>query len=433
MPTALDSATLARQQTRLPLRVNFSWALAGNLLYAGAQWGFLILLAKFLNPAAVGQFAFALAITAPTIIFANQGLTGLQATDARGEFTFRDYLRTRLLTTGVAYALIVGLTWVLRWPAVVLVVGASKATEALCDIKYGHYQQHDRMDRTARSMVLRGALSLACTAAALYLYRSVTWAAGGLVVANIAVLALYDFRQEIFSREQQAGNEEYQIHSREKRPAASRIKALLRQGFPLGLAAMLGSATASIPRYFLEHYGGSAVLGIFAALMYVLVGGRTLIAALAQSCVAQLSRLYVSGNDKAFDRLLLQQMAVGLALGLAGIFVSVVAGKLLLRILYRPEYAEYSAVFVLVMVAAAVNYLAEFANSGLLAVRAIAVQPAILALCAGLVLVLSFLLVPHYGIGGGTWAVLITGVVQFGVTLFCLMRKPFPAAQDGQL
>ena len=124
-------------------------------------------------------------------------------------------------------------------------------------------------------------------------------------------------------------------------------------------------------------------------------------------------------------------MAVGLALGLTGITVSLLAGKLLLRILYRPQYAEYSAILVLVMVAAAINYLAEFANSGLLAVRAIAVQPAILALCAALVLVLSFVLVPRFGIGGGTWAVLITGAVQLGVTLYCLLRTRFPTSEQG--
>jgi O-antigen/teichoic acid export membrane protein len=272
-------------------------------------------------------------------------------------------------------------------------------------------------------------LSLACSAAVLFFCRSLAWAAAGLVAANVIVLAFYDFRSEIFSKRQGAAEE--QENRKRSGRSADRIRALLRQGFPLGLAAMLSSATASIPRYFLEHYSGPAMLGIFAALMYVLVGGRTMIAALAQSCVAQLSRLYVSGNKRAFNGLLLRQMAVGLALGLAGIVISLVAGKLLLRIVYRPQYAEYSAILVLVMVAAAINYLAEFANSGLLAVRAIAVQPAILALCAGLVLVLSFLLVPRFGIGGGTWAVLITGAVQFAVTLYCLVRTPFPQPEQG--
>ncbi len=410
----------------MSLRTNFSWTLAGNLLYAGSQWGFLILLAKLLNPSAVGEFAFALAVTAPIMIFANQGLTGLQATDARSEFAFRDYLNCRLLTTAAAFAIICLLSHFLHWSAVVIVVGASKAMEALCDIKYGQYQQSDRMDRTARSMIYRGALSLAGAAAVLSFCKSVAWAACALVAANTLVLLLHDFRGQLSWSGHKVDVENRRYAAGQ--PASARVKALLRQGFPLGLAAMLSSVTSSIPRYFLEHYSGTAMLGIFAALMYVLVGGRTLIAALAQSCVAQLSRLYANGSKKAFDRLLFKQMAVGLALGLIGILASILAGKLLLRVLYRPEYAAYSSVLVLVMFAAAINYLAEFSNSGLLAVRSIKVQPAILALCAATVLVLSFFLVPRFGIAGGAWAVLITGGVQLAVTAYCLLRKRFPAA-----
>jgi hypothetical protein len=37
------------------LRLNFSWTIVGNVVYAGTQWGILVLLARLGTPEAVGQ------------------------------------------------------------------------------------------------------------------------------------------------------------------------------------------------------------------------------------------------------------------------------------------------------------------------------------------------------------------------------------------
>ena len=62
-------------------------------------------------------------------------------------------------------------------------------------------------------------------------------------------------------------------------------------------------------------------------MMYLLIAGRTLIAAVAQSCVAQLARMYNQGMRSAFYTLIARQMTIGLLLGGAGILISLVAGK----------------------------------------------------------------------------------------------------------
>jgi len=83
---------LARQRSRrLTLRVNFLWTLAGNVIYATCQWGILVVLAKLGTPQMVGEFALALAVTAPILIGAGLSLRSVQATDALREYKFRDY------------------------------------------------------------------------------------------------------------------------------------------------------------------------------------------------------------------------------------------------------------------------------------------------------------------------------------------------------
>ena len=54
---------------------------------------------------------------------------------------------------------------------------------------------------------------------------------------------------------------------------------------------------------------------------------------------------------------------------MTGILVALVLGHELLTVLYRPEYAEHTAVFVWLMVAASVGYVASFLGYGMTAAR----------------------------------------------------------------
>lgn len=69
------------------------WTFIGNVVYAGCQWGMLVVLTKLGSPEMVGQFALGLAITAPVFRFADLRLRNVQATDTRREYLFGDYLR----------------------------------------------------------------------------------------------------------------------------------------------------------------------------------------------------------------------------------------------------------------------------------------------------------------------------------------------------
>jgi len=89
-----------------PLRVSFSWTLAGNVVYAATQFGMLSVLAKLGNPSIVGQYALGLAITAPVFMLTNLQLRGVQATDARNQYEFADYFTLRCLCTLVGLFLI---------------------------------------------------------------------------------------------------------------------------------------------------------------------------------------------------------------------------------------------------------------------------------------------------------------------------------------
>lgn len=411
----------------LPLTRNFSWTLIGNGLYAFCQWGMLVVLAKLCSTEMVGQFALALAITAPVFMFAGLNLRTVQATDARIDFQFGDYLGLRLLSIAAALTFVFAIEIVsghdVHLLFVVVMTGAAKALDLIGDTIFGLQQQHERMDRIAMSQMIRGVLQLSAVTAAAYTTRNVLWAVTGQAAVSLVVLLTYDLRN--------AGRL-YQFPWPTQNPARypalvrlatlqfgtwRNIKALIRMSFPLGLVAMLGSLMMNIPRYFIESTAGTAKLAVYSAMAYIMLVGGTATGSLLQAAAARLARYYLE-NLRKFRRLLLQLIAIATANGVIGVLATVLWGRQFLTIMYRPEYAIYPSAFAWLMAAAGVSYVASALGFGLAAARKFDVQLPIF-FCAALVTAAACVpLVPRYGLQGAAWA-LLAGILTWctGFTL----------------
>ncbi len=415
----LDASMPGGRSSPLSLRANFSWTFVGNIVYAGCQWGMLVALVKFGTPEMVGQFALALAVTAPVILFANLSLRAVQATDARQDYRFSDYLGLRLITTVLALGVIVGIATLGSYrpetSAIIITVGLSKGFESLSDIYYGLFQQRERMDRIAKSMMIKGPISLMVLGLAICLTGSVFWGTVGLAVVWALLLVIYDMR----SARLIVGNDPTVSLRPEWKIGV--LRQLIWLALPLGAVMLLISLNANIPRYVIEQTGGEALLGYYAAMAYLMVVGRTIVAALGQSAVARLSQHYATQNNQAFVRLLLRLIGIGAALGLSGVLTAILIGKQVLTLLYTSEYAAYSDVFILLMVAAGLGYVGSFLGYAVTATRAFHRFLLPYSLVTLSILLSSVLLIPDLGLIGAAWAVCIGSIVNCAVPVMLLV------------
>lgn len=403
----------------LSLKINFAWTFVGNIIYATCQWGMTIALAKIGSPEMVGEFALALAITAPIILFTGLHLRAVQATDAQQAYHFSDYLALRLLTMFLAFLVISGVIWVggynreIKW--IILLIGLAKAFEAISDIFYGLFQQQERMDRIAKSMVIRGFLSLIALIVAVLTTHMVWAGAAALAITWLAVLMLYDIPNGArilgISRSAELG----------PRWHLPTLLRLTRISYPLGLTMMLISLNTNIPRYFVEHYWGQRDLGFFAAIAYLIITGSIVVNALGQSASPRLAKYYASENKQLFFYLLLRLIGIGIILGVLGVMISLFWGEEILTLLYRPEYAQLSHVLVWAMVAAALSYVASFLGYAITAAHYFIIQPAIFGAVAMVNGLFSHLLIPSYGPLGAAWALGIANGIQVVLSLICIL------------
>jgi FkbM family methyltransferase len=410
----VSQAVAIHQPEASSLGVTFTWTLIGNAVYSGGQWAMLVLLAKLTRPELVGQYALGLAVVLPVITFTNLQLRSVVATDVREQIHFGDYLGFRLLSTGLALmiifalALASGYRWQLR--AVILMVGLAQAIEVISDIYYARLQLKEHLDRVSKSMITRTVLSALGLTVGVYFGHSLLWGIAGIVLARAMVLSGYDIRGR--THDLDAQSEEFSRDDLLRPRWDLRIqRELLWLGLPLGIITVLLSLSSSIPRYFIEHALGERALGIFSAIALMFAAGFMAIVSLGQSAFTRLAGAYAAGNLAEFRSVLVKLLAVGAALGVCGIIVARVAGREILTILFRPEYAEHTGLLVTIMVAAAIQYLAVPMGSAATAARFFKPQIPLLATAVVTAGIASHRLIPRYGLLGAGFAVAVTSVV----------------------
>lgn len=355
---------------------NTFWLMIGNVGYLATQWGILALLAKNLNPTAVGIYSYGLALTAPLMMFASLRLRLVQATDASGEFAFADYMGLRLKT--VVVALVFLLITVLVIPAspearqVVWWIGVAKALDLFSQTCHGLWQRHERMALIAVSRILNGGCTLLCVAVGLEFTQSIGRLMLLSALVSLTVVITFDRYWALrLSRQGIQGRTDSMIWGQTTWHVQRKILWLT---LPLGVTVGIGALDANLPRLLIEDQLGQSALGIYSALAYTILAASTLVDALGNAVSPRLAHYFQEQNLMAFNRLIAKISIICLAVvGLALIGVSFL-GEFVLSVIYTPEYANYKHLLSLLVAAAGIQAVGTIISFGMTASREIRPQ-----------------------------------------------------------
>ncbi len=434
MSTEAPSVLAVHQRERTSLRADFSWTFVGNAVYAGGQFAALMLLAKLLPPELVGQYALGLALVYPVINLTNLQLRAVMTSSNHQCMHFGHYLSLRLLTTLLALVIIFVITQVLEYrrqlTTVVLMVGVAYAIEAISDVYYARLQLHDRMAEISKSLIARALLSVLGLAVAIYISGSLLWGVAGIVLGRAIVLFTYD----ICERTHGLGAQSKWFPRNDAltpRLDLAMERELLWVSLPLGIVVLLAALNSSVPSYFIKHALGERDLGIFAAIGFAVSVGNMAVVSLGQSAFTRLARSYAAGNLAAFGALLGKLLAAGAMLGVCGMIVSKFAGREILTILFRPEYAERADLLPWIMAVGGVVYMAQFLGFGLTAANYYNSQVALNVLANLSLIAACYWLVGRQGLLGVIIAMLIAAIVQLAASAIVLVVATRARAQEG--
>ena len=401
----------------LTLRGNFAWTTCGSVVYSLCSWLMLSAIAKLGSPAMVGEFTLGLAVAQPVMVFSQLSLNQAQATDARGDYQFGDYLGLRLITNLAAMSILAVLAvlggYTREAGVIVVLAGVGLAFDGVGDIVCGLLRRHERMDRVAISQAATGILSLLLLSGGLRFLHSLVWAAGGSALASALVVIFYDIPNAVTllrRSEERAAS----LLQRLPRPHSD-LRVLGRLAWtamPLGVIMVLLSVNNNLSRYFVAHSLGLGELGIFSALASFVTVGRLVTTALGLSASPRMARYYAAGDRDAFVRLQRRLFVISAAVGAAAPVAAAAAGRPLLTFFYTPEYARHLDVFVLCLAAGGLSYVDGSIGWAITAARAFKAQAVSLAALTLVVAGSSAWLIPRYGLRGAAWAAVVVSVAQ---------------------
>ena len=184
---------------------------------------------------------------------------------------------------------------------------------------------------------------------------------------------------------------------------------LLRTSITLGVIAALVSLLPNLPRYFIVGSQGERALGIFTATAFLVSSGNLIVTALGQSAFVPLAKYYAAGDLRRFKLLLAKLLGIVAVLGLGGVAVSMLFGKMLLTLLYRPEYAEHTDLLVAMMIAGGLSYLAGVMGPAVTATRCFGQQLPLLVIAVATTAVASKFLIPSHGLLGAARGGVVLG------------------------
>jgi O-antigen/teichoic acid export membrane protein len=399
------------------LKINFMWAFAGNAYYALCGYLLLTILTKTSSVETVGLWGVAQAVTLPVATFFSLMLNTVNITDVRNDYQTGHYVAVRLLAS-LSSMFVVALIGFIFYPVNVAVViammGISQSVTEIRAYFMSNMQKYERLKLATLSQVFEGSLTLLLFGLVFWFTQNLLLAILGTIISRASILLCYD------------------------KPVSGRILSthihqtfagylplwqwpslwkLIKQAAPLAVVAGIGNVSQNIPRLVMDKKLGREAVGYFTALSMLLVVYTMINAALGNTALPRLSK-YFAENRKAFIWLFVRLIGLNMCLGMIFVAVAFVFGKPILSILFTAEYARHKDVFVMLAVSSCILSVFAVSNWGLNATRQFAVQVPIYAGTAIVSGIFSLLLIPHYGLMGGAYALIISYI--FGATI-CLV------------
>lgn len=395
------------------------WTLFANTGSSVAQWATMLFVARLLGLKVAGEYAVALAIVNPVVLFAALQLRTIQVADAGGRFRFADILHLRIwMLLGAALAVVEFGT--LTKVSLTLLLGLLvwKSVESIADIYHGAFQKSGRMDWVAQSIVTRSAMLLALVLGAGWFSQPLGYGFAAAGLGSWLIFLGFDRAQ---ARQWKLDEGAPLLPSWP--PPWAAFRSLLASGFPLGVAMMLISLCASVPRFALERLAGREALGLFATTAALAQTLALVMNAFSQASSAGLARNAHAGDFMSFRAEIARLLFVGGALLTLAICVLRVAGAgTALGLAARlPDNAVH--LMTLQIVGAGLAGLAGVFGCGLTALGEFRQQLVLFLPLTVLCMILSWIWIPSQGATGAAFVYIAVSAAQLSGAAWMLYAR----------
>lgn len=408
----MNETDTAEAPTKLSLGKNMLWNSVGSIVYLAAQWLITVVVVRLSNGFdAAGALALGMSVSNIFTPIGQYKIRPYQVSDVEGDYTARQYIAHRILTMGIAFAVMI-IYALATCPAnqleAIYLYGAYSFGPIFADVLHGEDQRADRMDYIGVSYILRGIASITVFSLVLWQTNSLELSLVAMTVVTFALIAIYD----VPKTRGLVGSIKPDFNKR-------KVFSLFKTCAPAVLALLFCSAVPAIPRQVLSGTNGADALGIYASVaapvLIVQMGAQYVYSPM----LTEFARRFRTGDVKGFSRLLLKVTGAITLIAGVGVVGFELAGAWLLDFLYGNGISEYTYTLPPLVLCTVLTAYVWFIGDLLIVIRDMKGNLITYGISMIVCLLSMYVLISEFGMNGVSYTV----ILSFGLALvFAIVR-----------
>lgn len=384
------------------MKNNFIFSLASNLIVSGSKFLVLYILIKLSTPTEVGNYNYALVMTAPIFLLLSLKIRTVQTTN--DNYNFNECNSLIIIINLLALNIITIILFInsnAYIGAILLLVAIMKFIDNLREVVYGVFQRNEKIKYISKSLIYYNLISTLYFSLTFLLTKSLIISLFAMLIVSILFYIFYDLFF-LFN--------EYQVKYKLILNTI-KFKEILMISFPLSFSSALGSLNDTIPRMFLKNFYGSYELGIFSSIAYFLIIASLIANALSQVFLPRLSLLYREKKFNDFIKLSNKLLTLGIFIGIFIVIITFIIGKTFLVLIYGELYAKYYVALIILSIGIMFILSGVFVGTILTSMKIYNIHYKIVVFVLISNCILSFIFIPVYSIYGAAISACITQLI----------------------
>lgn len=365
-------------------RDSIVWNMVGSMIMAFQSVIFLMILTRTVGIVASGIFTIAYANANLFLNIGKYGMRNYQVSDVKNEYNFKEYLKSRWVTTAIMLIISVGYTLYTAYinqysgekTAIIIWMCLFKLVDSLEDVYIGEYQKRGRLDVGAKILAVRMILTVILFAVLVIITKN-------LLITLVIATAFTTILEVVFIKETYPffKNEEHIVRE-------GRLKQLLSTCFPVALSAFLAFYIGNAPKYAIDSQLTDELQACYGFIsMPVFVIGL-LNGFVFTPIIYKLSVLWNERKIKEYIKQISVQSLIVLGITITCLLGAYVIGIPVLSLLYNTDLSPYKGELLVLLVGGGFLGWSGILSTAITIMRK---QNAML-ICYGIVSVLALLL-----------------------------------------
>ena len=379
---------------------NFLWNMIGTTLNSFLSLFLLIIVTRINGIEMSGSFSFIFTLTLILQMFSNYGGRIYQVSDYKNEFSFQEYLGSRVKTSLLSIIFFIIMCFFYKFDLKLSVVAISlmalRLLETFSDVFYASFQKHNQLYKVGVSLTAKSLLILLLFLILEVITKNILISNLGILLASILVFAFYDLPniRKI---------EEFKFIYNNR--VYSQSKYIFMFGFITQLILNVG-------RFIGMKTLDEVEIGYLGILMMIPTVMTLISGFIIQPEIVNLTKLYEKKKNEEFDKSLKNISKTLIKFSILCIILAVTIGPFALKILYQLDFNKYRLAFVLLILAGTFNGITTIYSNALTIFRKTKEQFNYYVVVLIINLVVSYLASLNFGLNGVIGSLMISMLIQ---------------------